>query len=59
MKHIIVRCTDRMVFPVNPKTLEPLSTSYYDPYCYSAPLPETEYMEHSTWCLKKQELSRY
>jgi hypothetical protein len=49
-----VRCLDRTVFEVNRDTLEAKSCGSYDPYCYSDPEKDVEYMEHSEWCLKKQ-----
>ncbi len=52
----IVRCADKMVFQVNPQTLEALQCSRYDPYCYSDPEPGVQYMEHSEWCQRKQAL---
>ena len=45
-----VRCSlTLMTFPVNRDTLEPLRCAQYDPYCYSDPEPDTEYIEISDW----------
>lgn len=49
MKQVLVRCGDKMVFPINPVTTEALSCGYYDPYCYSDPRKDVEYMEYSEW----------
>lgn len=49
MKQVLVRCGDKTVFPINPVTTEALSTGYYDPYCYSDPRKDVEYMEYSEW----------
>jgi len=45
---IIVRCVDRMTFPVDPATLEPLACSCYDAHCYSDPEP-APLMSCSEW----------
>ena len=57
MNNTIVRSPDRMVFPINPTTLEPLQCSYYDAYCYTDPKPGVEYMEYSDWVDKYYEKS--
>lgn len=45
----IVRCSDRMVFEINPSNLEPIRSSYYDAYCYVDPLPDVKYIEYPEW----------
>lgn len=52
----IVRCPDRMCFPVDPKTLEPLRASCYDAYCFSDPEPGVTYIELSDWNLRKSKM---
>lgn len=52
-----VRCSDRVVFEIDPVTLEAKTCSYYDAYCYSDPERDVEYMEYATWCLKKMDLT--
>lgn len=52
MSRVRVRCPDRMVFPVDEETLEPLRCGSYDAYCYSDPEPGVEYIEHAEWCLR-------
>lgn len=37
---IKVVCDDKMCFPVDPKTLKPVTSSIYDPYAWSDPDPE-------------------
>lgn len=37
---IKVVCDDKMCFPVDPKTLKPITSSIYDPYAWSDPDPE-------------------
>ena len=49
MKQLYVRCLDKMVFPINNKTLEPLRCSTYDAYCFSLPDDEREYIDLSDW----------
>lgn len=50
-RSVYVRCEDRMVFPINPETLEPTGCSRYDPYCYSDPMPDVDYIGHAEWRL--------
>ena len=50
MKKILVRSNDKTVFPINPETLEALSTSYYDPYCFDDPESDVEYISFNEWC---------
>ena len=49
MKKLYVRCDDRMVFQISRKTLEALSCSTYDAYCFSLPDDEREYIDLSDW----------
>lgn len=56
VKKLKVRCTDRTVFEIDRETMEPKNTGSYDAYCFSDPEPDVEYMNHSEWCLKKQDL---
>ena len=56
MKKLKVRCVDRTVFEIDRETLEPKNTGSYDAYCFSDPEPDVEYMSHSEWSLKHQEL---
>ena len=51
--NILVRCDDRMVFPVRATDLEPLACSCYDPWCFRDPLPGRTYMEVSEWNAKR------
>lgn len=56
MKHKhIVRCEDKMCFPINPITLDPVGVSCYDPWCFSDPKPDTIYHEFSYWSNKRTE----
>ena len=52
----IVRCPDRMVFEIDPVTLNSKQTSRYDAYCFTDPLPDVKYISHGEWCrqLNKQ-----
>ncbi len=52
---ILVRCEDRTVFPIDPTTLEALSTGYYDAYCYTDPEPNVNYISFSKWCTLRNE----
>lgn len=49
MKQLYVRCMDKMVFPIHKKTLEALSCSTYDAYCFSASDNEIEYIDYLDW----------
>jgi hypothetical protein len=44
------------VFEVDRETLDPKNTGSYDAYCFSDPEPDVEYMSHSEWSLKHQEM---
>lgn len=48
-KPIMVRTVDRMVFPIKRGTGIPTGCSVYDPYCYSDPDLNVEYMEYNDW----------
>ena len=52
----VVRCPDRMVFEVNPKTLDPIRSSCYDAYCFSDLEKDTEYIEYYDWLLFKDKV---
>lgn len=41
--------TTKMTWVVDPKTLKPLSSSVYDPYCFSHPEPGVTYIENDDW----------
>lgn len=56
---IKVRHGDHMVFEVDPHTYEPLHVSYYDPYCYSDPEPDTLYLEEYDWFKKRNKYIWY
>ena len=52
MSPLYVRCCiDRTVFEIDRKTLDPksLGCSSYDPYCYTNPLPDVEYIGYGEW----------
>jgi hypothetical protein len=51
MSPLYVRCIDRTVFEIDRKTLDPKSSgcSSYDPYCYTNPLPDVEYIGYGEW----------
>lgn len=44
-----VRCPDKTVFEIDSETLNAKTTGFYDPYCYSNPLSDVIYIEHSEW----------
>lgn len=48
---VVVRCEDRMVFEIDPITLDPKSQSVYDAYCYTDPAKDTEYVAFSDWVI--------
>lgn len=53
---IKVISADRMCFPADPITLEPLGTEVYDAYTYSDPeLGPVETISHSEWCRRRNE----
>ena len=45
----VVRCNDRMIFEIDPITLDAKECSYYDAYCYVDPKPTINYIEYSEW----------
>ena len=49
MNKIFVRTYDKTVFGVDPETLNPLTTSYYDPYCFDDSLPNVTYISFYEW----------
>ena len=51
MNKVLVRSDDKTVFPINPETLEALSTGYYDAYCFNDPEPGVTYISFNEWCL--------
>lgn len=53
-KEITVRSNAKMTWRVDAVTLEALSTSCYDPWCYSDPKPGIVYMEESEWQLRSR-----
>ena len=53
MNKVLVRSDDKTVFPINPETLEALSTGYYDAYCYIDPRPDVLYIEFDKWALRR------
>lgn len=55
MSKVLVRSDDRMVFPIDPVTLEALSTGYYDAYCYNDPEPGVKYISFNEWCRLRNE----
>ena len=52
---LLVRCVDLTVFPVNRESLSPLTIASFDPWCYSDPDPNADYIEHAEWCLRRAE----
>ena len=50
MNKVLVRSDDKTVFPINPETLEALSTGYYDAYCFADPEPGVTYISFNEWC---------
>lgn len=47
---MLVRCaTDKTVFQISPITFEPLSCSYYDPYCFTDPRTDVDYISYTEW----------
>lgn len=55
MTKTLVRCDDRTVFPIDPVTLEALSTGYYDAYCFNDPEPDVVYISFNEWCRLRNE----
>ena len=55
MKKLMVRCVDKMVFEINPTTLEPKTCSYYDAWCFSDPDKNVKYINHAEWCKMSME----
>jgi hypothetical protein len=51
---VLVRCENKTVFPVDARTLEPLSCGWYDPWCFSQPEPNVKYIEHSKWTQRER-----
>lgn len=59
---IKVVCSDNMCFPINPKTLEAVGCSCYDPYGNHFLDGALEIISHGEWCNrlnKKLDESRY
>ena len=54
-----VRKSDHMVFEVEPITLNPISESYYDPWCYSDPEPTVDYVEFGDWSVQRSKMRDY
>lgn len=52
---IFVRSFDKTVFGIDPETLNPLTTGYYDPYCFNDPLPGVKYISFDEWCTMRNE----
>ena len=50
----LVRCADRMVFEIDPNTLEALTCSYYDAYCFTDPLTEANYVNYFEWLNRRE-----
>lgn len=53
-----VRCDNKMVFEINPDTLEAKTCSSYDPWCYSDPDPNVNYIEFHEWLNLDSKLKR-
>jgi hypothetical protein len=49
MNPLLVRTDDKMVFQINRNTLEAKTIALYDPYCYSDPRVDADYMEYHDW----------
>ncbi|MBU3640552.1 hypothetical protein ICN40_02645 [Polynucleobacter sp. Fuers-14] len=49
MKELWVCNADKMVFKIDRATLEPIGSSVYDAYCFSAPDYEREYINIAEW----------
>ena len=53
MKRLYVRCDTKEVFQINRDTLDAMSCARFDPWCYSDPEHDVEYMEWSAWALER------
>ena len=51
---VLVRCPDRMVFPVHAVSGQPMRCSYYDAYCFTDPRPDVKYLSYAEWCASRQ-----
>jgi hypothetical protein len=51
-----VRCNTKMVFEIDPITLEAKTCSSYDPWCYSNLDPDVTYLELHEWLNKNPKL---
>jgi len=60
MRPLLVRCVDKTVFPINRVTYEAESCGWYDPYCFTNPDPDVDYMSKAEWdSLYQVRWSRY
>jgi hypothetical protein len=50
-RRLIVRCADRMCFPIDAQTLDPLACSSYDAYCFIDPHPNT--IDYADWVTRR------
>lgn len=49
MEKLIVRGVNKMVFEIDPVTLEPKTCAYYDAWCFSDPEKYVKYINHAEW----------
>ncbi len=49
MNPLFIRTADKMVFQIDRNTLEAKTIALYDPYCYSDPRVDADYMEYDDW----------
>jgi hypothetical protein len=49
MEKLIVRGVNKMVFEIDPVTLEPKTCAYYDAWCFSDPEKYVKSINHAEW----------
>jgi hypothetical protein len=49
MKTLVRHNVGKTVFEIDPVTLEPKTTSCYDPWCFSSPDPDVIYIGFYDW----------
>jgi hypothetical protein len=57
MEKLIVRGVNKMVFEIDPVTLEPKTCAYYDAWCFSDPEKYVKYINHAEWRIKDEKRS--
>ena len=57
---LLVRCDNRMVFPISRSTYAAIGVSHFDAFCFTYPLTATEfveYMEFNNWLKLRNDMA--